>query len=126
MTYLVILRTLFHLYLNVGVDSIALFPAEPAVSLVHSFFLSPHQLLPLECLSPCHLAYTFFTRVMELPSLVAKLCSLFELACCVQVHHIRYPTTYLCVSSSDRARLKIILFTVLTTWKGENMKMKKR
>ena len=125
MTYLVILRTLLHLYLNVGVDSIALFPAEPAVSLVLSFFLSPHQLLPLECLSPCHLAYTFLTQVMELPSLVAKLCSLFELACCVQVHHIRYPTTCLCVSSSNRARINIFLFTVLTTCEAAEGRGKK-
>ena len=41
MTYLVILRTLLHLYLNEGVDSMALFAAEPAVSLVLSFFLPP-------------------------------------------------------------------------------------
>ena len=65
-------------------------PAELAVSLV---LFAPKQLLPLEFPIPHHLAHTFLAQAQELPSLVAKLRSLYELHCCVQVNYIHYPTT---------------------------------
>ena len=54
-------------------------------------------------------------------SLVAKLHSLYELHCCVQVNYIHYPTTWLCMSSSDNtAKIPISLSNyslfILSSW----------
>ena len=68
--------------------------------------------------SPC----SYFPRPSSgTSSLVAKLHSLYELHFCVQVPYIHYPTTCLCMSSSDNtAKIPISLSNyslfILSSW----------